>query len=245
MNTTSSRLLRCLSSLVLGALCLAPVAALANVDAKPNSATVPAPRNTWIIQHDRQKAAAVRAKPEVVFIGDSITAGWASRGKKNWEASFAKLPSVNLGISGDRTENVIWRLQDGLLDNISPKVAVVMIGTNNTWVNEGDEIAEGVQAVVNEIRARSPETKVLLLGIFPRGEKPSDPRRQKVAKANESISKLGDGQNVFYMDISDRFIQPDGTIAKADMYDFLHLTPAGYQIWTDAIEGKVNELLQL
>ena len=116
---------------------------------------------------------------------------------------------MNLGIGGDRTQHVLWRLDNGNIEGIKPKVAVLMIGTNNSNGNDNtaEEIADGIKAIVEKLREELPETKVLLLAVFPRGEKPN-PQREKNAKASEMASKLADGKKVHYLDIGPKFLEP-------------------------------------
>lgn len=212
---------------------------------KPNPAVVPATRNTWIEQHNRQVAAAKKDGCTVMFLGDSITAGWSGNGKSVWAERYTPLKAANFGISGDRTEHVIWRLQNGALGSgIAPKAVVLMIGTNNTGRDSAAQIAEGITAIVQEIGQRAPQAKVLLLGVFPRNEKPATPTRVKIAEINKTIASLDDGQRVVFLDIGEKFLQPDGSLSKSIMPDFLHLSPAGYKIWADAIDAKLGELLK-
>src|SRR5262249_4224884 len=153
-----------------------------------------------------------------------------------FEKDFVPMKAANFGIGGDRTQHVLWRLQHGELDGIQPKVIMLMIGTNNSGSNTAAEIADGIKAIVAEIHKRSPKPKVLLLGVFPRGEKPN-PAREKLKEVNQIIAKLDDGgKTVKYLDIGDKFMQPDGTISKDIMYDFLHLTEKGYGLWADAVK---------
>lgn len=200
--------------------------------------------------HKRFVEIAKEGKGELVFLGDSITAGWSGGGKAVWEKSFGKYKPVNFGIGGDRTEHVLWRAQNGELDGFKPKALVLMIGTNNTAKDSAKDIAKGVTAIVEIIRNKQPQTKILLLAVFPRGEKPDvDPKspkaaRVKIKQINAIISKLDDGKNIFFLDIGEKFMQPDGTITKEIMPDFLHLSPAGYQIWADAISPKLEELMK-
>lgn len=239
MHSIISLPLRSLATATLVALTLLPAAH----GQAQNEATIPLLRNTWLEAHNFQSVRAKNEQPQVIFVGDSITNGWAGSGRQVWQERFAALPASNFGIGGDRTQHVLWRLQNGALDGISPKVAVVMIGTNNARVNSPQQIAEGVQAIVEEIGKRSPQTKVLLFGIFPRDEKPDGRLRAVVAKVNEKIKDLDDGEKVFYLDISDKFIAPDGFISPQIMPDFLHLSHEGYTIWAEAIEAKLKELL--
>lgn len=190
--------------------------------------------------HEGYVAIAKAGGVDVLFLGDSITAGW--RGAKEvWDKSFGAYKTANFGIGGDRTQHVLWRITNGELDGIKPKVVVLMIGTNNSGSDDADGIAKGVTAIVKAIHAKSPATKVLLLAVFPRGEKPN-PQREKLAKVNTTIAKLHDGKGVHYLDIGAKFLKDDGTLTKDIMPDFLHLSKAGYQIWADAISAKLAEL---
>ena len=180
---------------------------------------------------------------DVIFIGDSITQGWEGNGKANWEKYYAKRNAVNLGISGDRTQHVLWRLDNGNLKGIKPKLAVIMIGTNNLGNSPEEDIAAGIGGIVKMLRTKTPKTKILLLAIFPREEKPGE-LRAKLTRINQQIAKLDDGKHVFYLDIGPKFTQPDGSLSKDIMPDFLHLSEKGYEIWAQSIEPKVAELLK-
>jgi len=220
------------------------IALLGSLAAFANPATTPVPRNDWMIQHERFNAIAQKGDVDVVFLGDSITNGWGGAGKAIWTERFAPLKAANFGIGGDRTQHVLWRVQNGNFAGITPKAVVLMIGTNNTGSDTAEQIAEGVEAIVKEIQKLSPTTKILLLGVFPRAEKSDNPARVKIAAINAIISKLDDGAKVAYLDIGQKFLQPDGTLTREIMPDLLHLSPAGYQIWADAIQEKLAELLK-
>jgi beta-glucosidase len=138
---------------------------------------------------------------------------------------------------------VLWRLDNGNVEGISPKAAVLMIGTNNSGTNSSEEIADGVEAIVKQLRTKLPKTKVLVLAIFPRGANSSDTRRQVNTKANEIIAKLADGDMVHYLDIGPKFLADDGSLSKDIMPDLLHLSEKGYTIWAESIEAKVKELM--
>ncbi|MFO0849347.1 MAG: GDSL-type esterase/lipase family protein [Gemmataceae bacterium] len=201
--------------------------------------------NRDIPRHKKFLEVVAKGDADVVFIGDSITQGWEGNGKKAWETHFAPLKAVNLGIGGDQTGHVLWRITDGNeLDPINPKVAVVMIGTNNMRTHAPDQIAGGVKAIVNELKRQKPQMKILLLGIFPRSAKPTDEVREKVAATNVLLAKLGDGKMVVYRDIGAKFLEPDGTLEKKIMPDLLHLSPAGYDIWAEAITPDLKKLLK-
>jgi lysophospholipase L1-like esterase len=200
----------------------------------------------FIASHEKFVSIAKEGKAQLVFLGDSITAGWAGSGKEVWAKAFGEYTPANFGIGGDRTQHVLWRIQNGELDGgIKPKAVVLMIGTNNSGSDPAEGIAKGVTAIVKTIREKQPQAKILLLAVFPRGEKASpNPGRDKLKQVNEIIAKLDDGKNVFFLDIGGKFLQPDGSLTKEIMPDFLHLSPAGYQIWADAISPKLAELMK-
>jgi len=208
------------------------------------STTTPVPRNDegWQKRFQSMNERVKQGNVDLLFIGDSITHGWEGEGKDVWAKNYAPLNAVNLGIGGDRTEHVLWRLDNGNIDGIKPKAAVIMIGTNNGGDNSSEEIAEGITAIVNKLRQKLPETKILVLAIFPRNETPCD-MRVKLAKASELASKCADNKMVFFLDIGKAFMQPDGKILKEIMPDFLHLSPAGYAIWAKEIETKLKEIM--
>ena len=212
-----------------------------------NTAIVPVPRTGSAT--NRQALVLQRAKEnpgayDIEFIGDSITQGWEGAGRNVWQQSYGQRKVINLGVGGDRTQHVLWRFEQGQLDGVKAKVAVVMIGTNNSnnQDNTEAEILEGVNAIVQQIRTRQPDTKIILLGIFPRGQTFS-PQRGKILQVNQALARLDDGKNIFYMDIGPQLIENDGSIARAMMRDYLHPGEAGYKIWADAMEPKLKELL--
>ena len=209
-----------------------------------HSATKPVPRaGGWMNRHKSFNTRVAKGNVDLVFIGDSITQGWGGKGKGVWAKFYGKRNAVNLGIGGDRTQHVIWRLDNGNLKNIHPKAAVIMIGTNNAGGNTSKEIADGVTAIVKQIRTKSPKTQILLLGVFPRGTNNADKRRQVNEGANAIFSKLDDGKHVYYLDIGPKFLEKDGTLTRKIMPDLLHLSEAGYTIWAESIEAKLKELM--
>jgi lysophospholipase L1-like esterase len=191
-------------------------------------------------RHEGFVAEAKKGDCGVLFLGDSITDGWRGKAKPIFESAFGPLKPLNFGISGDRTQHVLWRMQNGELDGLKPKAAVIMIGTNNIGQKDpekADSAVAGIRAIVAELHKRSPSTKVLLLGVFPRGEKPEHPLRATIKEINAAAAKLDDGgKTVRFLDIGEKFLQPDGSLAKEIMPDFLHLSEKGYQIWADAIK---------
>lgn len=213
-----------------------------------NPATIPMTRGDegWWRNRQNEKNALVReGNVDLAFIGDSITQGWEGAGKDVWESYYGTCRKpVNLGFGGDRTEHVIWRLTHGNLNGIDPKVAVLMIGTNNTGhsMQDPEQVAAGVQEILSIMKERKPETKVLLLGIFPRGRTPFDEKRLNNVAINQIIRRFADGERVHYLDIGHTFLNADGYLPEDIMPDALHLSPAGYKLWAEAIESKLTDL---
>ncbi len=212
-----------------------------------NTAVTPAPRpdEWWSKRHESFNERIKKGDVDLLFIGDSITEGWGGDGKDAWTRHWAPRKAVNLGIGGDRTQHVLWRLEHGNVDGIHPKLAVLMIGTNNSngKDNTGEEIGAGIAAIVRKLREKLPTTKILVLAIFPRGEKPN-PQREKNAQASAIAAELADDKMIFYLDIGPKFLTDDGTLSKEIMPDFLHLSPKGYQIWAEATEPHVARLME-
>ncbi len=213
----------------------------------PQSPTKPVPRNDhgWVARQEKLNER-VKEHPDaqLLFIGDSITHGWEGNGKEVWQKYYEKRHAINLGIGGDQTQHVLWRLDHGNLEGLHPKLAVVMIGTNNAGSgNSSKEIADGVKAVVDKLRANVPDSKVLVLAIFPRDPVATGRLRKVNDAANEIIGKFADNQNVFYLDINQKFLGANGSLAKDIMPDFLHPNAKGYEIWATAIEPTVAKLL--
>jgi lysophospholipase L1-like esterase len=208
-----------------------------------NSAVKPSPKDVG--RHEGFVALAKKGHVDVVFLGDSITDAWRTDGKEVWKTRFEPLRAVNFGIGGDRTQHVLWRIQNGELKGIHPKAVVLMIGTNNLGSNTNEQIAEGIETIVNDIHHQQPHTKVLLLGIFPRGAKATDKIRDRIKDINKMISKLdNDGKTVRYLDIGDKFLDEKGDLPKDIMPDALHLSAKGYKIEADAIQPALAELMK-
>ena len=234
---------RKLLTLYLGVVILSTVVPV--VGAEKHSAVVPAHRHSWwTLRHWAVNERVRQGHVDMIFIGDSITHSWENNVKDVWQKYYGHRKAVNMGFSGDRTQHVLWRLDNGNIEGISPKVAVIMIGTNNSNRNDNtaEEIADGIIAICKKLRAKLPGTKILLLAVFPREEEPC-PQREKIAKANKIASKIADGKMIHYLDIGLKFLQPDKSISKEIIPDFLHLTPKGYQIWDEAIEPTVAKLM--
>jgi beta-glucosidase len=201
----------------------------------------------WTARHEQKLAEArqLGKSAQVVFIGDSITEGWEKSGAPVWQRYYKPLNGFAIGFGGDRTENVLWRLQHGEVDGLAPKVAVLMFGTNNTGHRQEDPktTAAGIKRNIEELQKRLPDTRILLLAIFPRGEKPDDNLRQINEKINTIIAGFADNQKVFFANLNQAFLQPDGTLSRDIMPDLLHPNEKGYEIWAKAMAPELAKLL--
>jgi lysophospholipase L1-like esterase len=226
------------------AVLLACLPVLASAQAKEDP-TAPVPRADARSQalHEKLRARAQQGGVDLLFLGDSITEFW--NGNEVWRERYAPLKAGNFGIAGDKTQNVLWRLNDGEMDGLKPKAVVLLIGTNNIGGDgaNAEETARGVSAVLNAVRARFPDSKVLLLGIFPRDARADAPVRTVVRDANARLAVLADGKTVRFLDIGPRLLEPDGSLSKDVMPDFLHPSLKGYGIWADAMAPALAEIL--
>ena len=181
----------------------------------------------------------------LVLVGDSITDLWPKTGLDSY-LGFQPWKPLNLGVSGERTEQVLWRLLHGELDGYKAKAFMVMIGTNNLrFTDEKPEwVAAGIRKIVETIHAKQPQAKILLLGIFPRGASPDDPMRARIARINSLIAPLSDGKNVVYMDLSKDFVDSKGNMSRQIMPDFLHPSAEGYRIWFQGVNPTLKSWLQ-
>ncbi|HZO85876.1 MAG TPA: GDSL-type esterase/lipase family protein [Verrucomicrobiae bacterium] len=199
----------------------------------------------WKDRHEliNKRVEEAGEKAQVIFIGDSITQGWEGEGKEVWSKHFARYNAVNLGISGDRTQHVLWRLDNGNLKGLKPKAAVVMIGTNNSngEDNTAGQIADGVTAIVRKLRDKLPDMKILLVPIFPRGENFNN-QRGKILQVNQVVQKLADERNILWVDFGQKFVTPEGRIPRELMPDYLHLSPRAYEIWAESINPLLGKI---
>jgi lysophospholipase L1-like esterase len=197
-------------------------------------------------RHESFVEIAKRGDIDLLLHGDSITDWWVQNdaNRAMFEKYFGHIRTANFAIAGDTTQGVLWGLKNGEGQGFQPKAVMLMIGTNNTFANTGPEIAEGIGAIVLELRRNFPDAKILLLGIFPRSV-PGDPVRDKIAEVNRIISRLDDQQLVFYMDIGARFLDERGYfLPDAFRPDNLHPQARGYDIWGDAVKDKLDALLK-
>jgi arylsulfatase A-like enzyme/lysophospholipase L1-like esterase len=212
-----------------------------------NSAVIPATRGDeqwWKERSEQLSQRAQQSDVELVFIGDSITQGWEGPGEKVWQEFYAGRKAVNLGISGDRTEHLVWRLTHGNFGKMRPKVAVLMIGTNNTGhlMQEPEQVADGVAEIIKIIQSKSPKTEIVLLGVFPRGGHAFDSARLNNVAINQYLQRMSAIPKVHYVDLSSVFLEPGGNIRKEIMPDLLHLSPTGYRLWAEALEPELKKL---
>jgi lysophospholipase L1-like esterase len=197
-------------------------------------------------RHEGFVETARRGNIDLLLHGDSITDWWVQGddNKQMFDKYFGGIRTANFAIAGDTTQGVLWGLRNGEGQGFQPKAVMLMIGTNNTGPNTAPEIAEGIGAVVLEMRKDFPDAKILLLAIFPRGL-PGDPVRAKIAEINSLIARLNDGRHVFYLDIGARFLDETGTfLPNAFRPDNLHPLAKGYDIWGEAVQAKLAELMK-
>lgn len=220
--------------------------------ARESSAVLPTARaEEWWQRRVAADLEKVRAGGiRTVMLGDSITQGWDAAGRDQWRTSWVQRQAVNLGVSGDRTQNVLWRLDNGLLEALASepndvRAIVLMIGTNNSngEDNTAEEIANGIGAIVARLRKGLPKARILLLSIFPRGEKPDLQRAKCVMASALAATALGKDEKVVCRDIGKAFVEADGSIKRAVMPDFLHLSADAYGIWAKAIVDDVDRML--
>jgi lysophospholipase L1-like esterase len=221
-------------------------------EAKKSAAATPTPKFDkdgktpqpgFVKRHEGFVDIAKKGDVDVLFLGDSITDGWRGSGKDVWAKQIEPLKAANFGIGGDRTQHVLWRIVNGELDGIKPKVAVVMIGTNNSGSDPAADITEGVTEIVRTIQKKSPATKVLLLAIFPRGKELPNAQNDKLIEVNKALAKLDDGKSIRFLDIGPKFLGNDKQLPKEIMPDYLHLSPKGYEIWAQAMLPTLYDML--
>jgi len=204
----------------------------------------------FFARHDVFLERAKSGPIDLLFLGDSIVACWANS-PHIWDHYFGPYQPANFGIGGDQTQHIIWRIDQGELDGITPKVVVLLIGTNNTYYHSAEEIAAGQREIVRRIHEKLPHTKILLLAIFPRGPRLKDnpplrtftERMAIINAVNADLAQLDNGDSIRHLDITKDLTNKDGTIPDCVMPDQLHLSAAGYQIWADAMHPLLTEMM--
>lgn len=207
--------------------------------------------NDWYSQFEAINQIGRDRKADLILLGNSITQGWGGEGRSVWTAvpelwdSLLKpLNAANFGISGDRTQNILWRIQNGNFDQVKPKVIVLEIGVNNFHDNSGKEIADGIQSIVRSLLKKVPSAKILLFGPLPAGTGNQDPNRQKYKEVHQIIRGLNNGKNVFYLNLDKQFLQADGSLTEGMMSaDAIHLAPEGYRVWAGVIVKEAKRLM--
>jgi lysophospholipase L1-like esterase len=198
---------------------------------------------SWQKKHEALLARAKQGGIDLLFLGDSITEGWLDNAA--WQSHYARRHAANFGIGGDTTENLLWRISNGEIDGLAPKVVVLQIGTNNLGLqgDAPDAVARKIAELVAALRRKLPAAKVLLLGIFPRGALPGTEMRASISKVNDKIALLDDYDSVRFLTIAHRLMNADRSISKEIMPDFLHLSEQGYAIWAEAMEPLLGRML--
>jgi lysophospholipase L1-like esterase len=214
----------------------------------PNTAIVPNLAQFFRAKHEQNLEVARQGDVELLLMGDSITDFWrntdgAFAGKRVLDEQFGQWKIGNFGIAGDTTQGVLYRLDNGEGTGFEPRAVMLMIGTNNTARNTAPEIAEGIGAIVLNLRNNFPDAKILLLGIFPRSGA-DDPVRATIKEINERIARLHDGKSVHYLDIGAEFLDDQGNIPASVMSDGLHPSTEGYRIWANAVKEPLTQLMR-
>ncbi len=232
-----------LMSALLAALCLtlfAPQEQPVTLRPVINEGPTRAKDYNWLERHQQVVERVKRKDVDLLMIGDSITHGWNS---ELWKRHYEPRRAINMGFGWDGTQHVLWRLHNGEIDGIQPKVAVVLIGVNNIgWCTPADT-ALGVKEIVETLREYLPQTQVLVLGVFPWKQSPDAPERGKIIELNRRLIPLGQQPGVTVLDFSRAFLEKDGTLSKEIMPDYLHLSAKGYKIWADQMEPTLKRLL--
>jgi beta-glucosidase len=200
----------------------------------------------WLTRHAEKSDEMSKRDIDLLMIGDSITHSFDGAGAKVWKEYFEPRKAINLGFGGDRTQHVLWRLEHLPKPKKAPKGAVVLIGTNNIcWGSDTPRhAAEGVQAVVRKLQALYPETKILVLAVFPRRAEPDHRFRKQINELNSYLPELlKDMKNVTLLDIGPKFLDDKGFLLKGVMPDTTHPSEKGYEIWAKAIEPELNRML--
>ncbi|XP_069041536.1 platelet-activating factor acetylhydrolase IB subunit gamma isoform X1 [Lepisosteus oculatus] len=213
-------------------------------DLNPAATPVPPPDTQgdgrWMSLHNHFVSSSKDKEPDVLFVGDSLVQ--LLEQFDVWHELFSPLHALNFGIGGDATQHVLWRLGNGELDHINPKVVVLWVGTNNHG-HTPEQIAGGIAAIVQLIRSKLPHTHVLILGLLPRGKSPN-PLREHSARVNELLQQAAPSlPGASFLSVDPGFVHSDGTISHMDLYDYLHLTPAAYRAVCQPLHRAVTSLL--
>jgi lysophospholipase L1-like esterase len=224
-----------------------------------NNALAPVPKlendcYDWWARHKEVLKVKDGINPEIVLLGDSITHFWGGEpagprknGPKAWDDAFGTKRVLNLGFGWDRTQNVLWRLDNGEFDGLHPKYVVINIGTNNfsgtrnAHESTPAEVADAIKAICARINAKSPDSKIILMGVFPRGASAKDPFRPKIVALNQLLAEFGKAKGIAFLDLGAKMLEPDGSLSREIMGDAVHPTEKGYAIWAAALKEAMKE----
>jgi lysophospholipase L1-like esterase len=219
-----------------------------------NSATVPVPRGdpNSMLAHQQLIAKAKAGQIDLYFLGDSITRRWGCSDPQfaemlaNWKQNFFGWNAADFGWGGDEIQHILWRIQNGELDHVHPKVIVILAGTNNVGNRQGDErkvadIVAGIHALIETCRAKAPESKIILTAIFPRNDNLAV--LPEIRRIDDEISKFADGQTIVFVNVNDKLANADGILFDGMTVDKLHLTAKGYQVWADGLKPLLTQFL--
>jgi beta-glucosidase len=205
-------------------------------------AVIPTERlEDWWQQRHQQKLLERQVlgnKLDIIFMGDSITHAWEDAGKPAWQQHYSHQTSLNLGFAGDRTEHLLWRIQNGEIDGLCPKILILLIGTNNAGhrLDSPEEIAAGVNVILDELKKRLPTTKIVLMAIFPRSRNNQKPMRKRVNQTNQLIKQYTDAKQIIWLDINQHFLTSEDVLLETVMPDLLHPNSAQYWMWAEQVK---------
>mgnify|MGYP000512935172 CR=1 FL=1 len=212
----------------------------------------------WMPRHNETSERVKKGGVDLLMVGDSITDHWSDVGTQTWEKYYTPRNALNLGFAGDNTEHVLWRLENGEVDGLTPKLTVLMIGTNNSETDDysANQIADGIVDIIKVLRKKIPQSKILLLNMFPRGTGSRVfrvPLPHKISKGEQweknnqigvlAANEVVDNEWVYFLDINIKFLDKNGQLSRSVMPDLLHLNERGYQVWADAMEQTISDLM--
>jgi lysophospholipase L1-like esterase len=227
--------------ILLGAACAAGTLQCGRFTCEQLPAPVPSPYPSALERLNRINQAVRSARYSILFFGNSLTEGWDSA---VWQGALGSRDALNAGVSGDRTDHLLWRRTHGNLEGSPPKAVVLLVGTNDLAYGRSAALtADGIRANLEVLRQRLPEARILLLGLLPREELPSAPLRVEVAKVNRLVRDCADGQHLFFADIGDVLLDSDGRLTAAMSPDRLHFTARGYSLLTSRLVPELDRHL--
>jgi len=208
------------------------------------------------IAHEQLLAKTKQGRIDIYFAGDSITRRWGCSDRQyqglfvNWRTNFFGWNAANFGWGGDRLQNILWRLENGELDGVNPKMIVLLAGTNNLGGNSTDEdarineVVAGIRAILDSMQRQAPQATIILMGILPRNNPPARAALMPaINRINGRLADFADGKRVHYLSINGRLADAEGKLIEDMTVDGLHLSVKGYQVWADALKPIFTELL--